>query len=733
MKRLFFFLLFLTLCELSAQKINVAPSQSVTENYYGINITDEFRNLENLKDSVVINWVKQEAKTADSTLKEIPNINYYLNKRLEIENRQGFSISNLKITSNDLYFYLKKKAGEKVPKVYYKKGFNGIENLLYDPSGFNPSIESTALSSEHDFVINLISPSWNGSKIAISLSEKGKEISSIIIVDVNTKNVYPQIISQTNSSSIGGIKWLEDNSGFFYVYYPIIDGRSNLFAKNTKTILYKIGTDPDDRKDVFSNSKNPNLKISPEKYPSILAFNSDDKYYIGILVDAEDYRQTFIIKKSDFLLGRNNWKPLYSKEDKITYIRISKNDLYFMSGKDSSNLKLCRTSLENPNFKDPEILIPEKENEVLNEYVVTKDGIYFTTIKNSVEAKLYLFKNNKEIPIQLPSTSGSIDLTSKGQSYPDIWVNCSGWTEENNRYRYVLKENKFVLENLSPVIDYPEFKNLVVQETSAKSYDGEEVPLTLIYSKNLKRDGNASTMIYGYGAYSYSITPFFSKGFLLWANQGGVFAIAHVRGGGEKGEKWHADGMKSKKPNSWKDLIACTEYLIQNKFSSPENIAVWGQSAGGVLVGRAVTERPDLFKAVILESGNLNTLRSKLNGVGGTSVDEYGDIDKPEEFKWLLEMDAYQHIVKGVKYPSALIITGMNDTRVAPWQSMKFAAKLKKFSNSGNPVLLKINKNLGHGIEDPVYKVYEKDSSILAFAFWQLGNVNYQPQANSKK
>ena len=728
MNKQFFFLIIFTFCNLGAQIPSDAPSQPVTTDYFGVKVTDDYRNLEDLKDSIVLNWIKREAENADFTLNKIPNLKYYYNKRLEIEKRQGFLISNLKITANNLYFYLKRKSGEKVSKVFYRKGFSGVENLLYDPADFNPHSKITSDSTEHDFVINLISPSWDGSKVAISLSEKGKEISNVIIVNVKTRNVYPEVISQTNPSSIGGIKWLEDNSGFFYVYYPIVDGKSELFAKNTKTILYKIGTNPNDRMDVFSNTNNPDLKIQPEKYPAILAFNSDDKYYIGILVDAGNYRQTYIIKKSDFLLGKNNWKPLYKKEDKITYIRISKNDLYFLSGKESSNLKLCKTSLENPNFQNPELIVPEKKNEVLNQYVVTNDGIYFTTIKNGVEAKLYLYKNNKEAQIQLPYISGNIDLYSKGEKYSDIWVSCSGWTKEENRYRYSLKEDQFFLENLAPTIDYPEFEDLIVEETTVKSYDGEEVPLSLIYHRNLKKNGKAPTLIYGYGAHSYSITPFFSKGFLLWAKQGGILAIAHVRGGAEKGDKWHTEGMKSKKPNSWKDYIACTEYLIKNKYTSPKNIAAWGQSAGGILVGRAITERPDLYKAVILESGTLNTLRNKLNGVGGTSVEEFGDVDKPEEFNWVLEMDAYQHIKKNVNYPSALILTGMNDTRVAPWQSMKFAAKLRKFSSSGNPVLLKVNPDSGHGVEDPIYKVYEKDSSILAFAFWQLGHPDYQPK-----
>ncbi|CAA7194141.1 prolyl oligopeptidase family serine peptidase [Chryseobacterium potabilaquae] len=727
MKNIIFIITILFTVNFHSQKINLAPNFPATNQYFGTKIIDEYRNLEDLKDLQVDNWMKSQTDYANLILDKIPNRNYYVEKRLELDKRQGYSISDLKITSNDKYFYLKRNAEEKASKLYFKAGFNEREELLYDPYNFKSK-------SGNNFIINLISPSWDGNKIAISLTEKGKELSEVIIMDVETKYIHPEIITNTNPSNIGGIKWLEDNSGFFYVYYPVIENNSEQFGKNTQSILYKIGTDPKKLNDVFSNVNNPELKIGKDELPAILVFNPKDKYYIGMPVGAENFRNAFIIDKKDLLNGEKNWKVLYHKDSKVFFIRLSEDNIYFLSGYNSPNFKLCRTSIHNPNFKNPEVLVSQKKDEVITQYALTKDGIYYTTSKNGVEAKLYLYKNKKETYIKLPFIAGNINLQSKGKNFSDIWVNCSGWANEEQRFRYNLITNTFKPENLTPVAEYPEFKNIVVEETTAKSHDGVEIPLSLIYNKNIKKNSTASVLIDCYGAYGISRNPFFAKSFLLWASQGGIMAIAHVRGGGEKGEEWRLGGYKEKKPNSWKDLIACTEYLIKKKFTSKKKIAIWGGSAGGITVGRAMTKRPDLFGAVIVEAGVLNTIRSEKNGIGGTDVSEYGSIKDPKEFKGILEMDAYLHIKKGIKYPATLISTGINDPRIAPWQSTKFAAKLMADDASSHPILLKIDYEGGHGGGSiPIFQRYSDLSDIFAFAFWQLGHPDYQPKENLDK
>lgn len=721
--------IFVIICSLSvyinAQKNNLAPSKPVTDKYFETYVVDEYRNLENVDDAQTLKWMKSQTAYTNSVLELIPKKDYYLQKRLEIDKRQGNSISHLKISGNNKYFYLKKKGDEKVDKLYYRNGFSGEEELLYDPVHYKSS------EPHHNFVINYISPSWDGSKIAISMSEKGNEIADVIIMDVKTKYIHPEIITNGAPATFDGIRWTDDNSGFFYVAFSVTDPKSKDFYRNTRTVLYRIGTDPNTIREVFSAKNNPELNITSDQFPMILDFDLEQDYYIGMVVDYQTYRKTYIIRKKDLLEGKNNWKPLSDPSDKAKNLDIIKDQIIFQSSYNSPFVKLCKTSIKNPDFKNGEVLVPEKKDEIIKSYRVTKDGIYYTTTKNGVEAKLYLYKEGKDNPIQLPFPSGNIGLEIKGEKSSDVWITCSGWANDEQRFKYNLKTNTFRPENLTPIAEYPEFKNIVVKEITVKARDGQEVPVSLIYNKDIVKNGQNPLLIDSYGSYGLSSTPFFAKTYLLWVNQGGMVAIAHVRGGGEKGDHWRLAGFKATKPNTWRDLIDCTEYLINEKYTSKEKVAIWGASAGGITVGRAMTERPDLFKVVIAEVGAMNILRDE--ATVNSQPKEFGSAKDPEEFKGLLEMDAYQHIKKGVQYPATFITGGMNDQRVTPWMPTKFAAKLIADSASDNPVLLKIDFDGGHAANVPIAQRYANIGDMFEFALWQLGHPDYQPKEEIKK
>ncbi|PTT40190.1 prolyl oligopeptidase, partial [Chryseobacterium sp. HMWF028] len=422
------------------------------------------------------------------------------------------------------------------------------------------------------------------------------------------------------------------------------------------------------------------------------------------------------------------------KADKVYEKKPIGKEVYFMSGYNSPNFKLCKTNLDKPDFKNPEILVLEKKDEVIQSFEVTKDGIYYTTTKNGVDARFYLYRNGKDIPIKLPFVAGSLSIQTKGKDYSDVWIYCSGWTNETRRFKYDVKTNGFQEENLVPLIDYPEFEGVFVEETSIKARDGEEVPLTLIYDKSIKKNGNTPVLIDAYGSYGTTYSPFFARSYLMWAKKGGIVAIAHVRGGGEKGERWHKAGYKETKPNTWRDLIDCTEYLIKEGYTSKDKVAIWGTSAGGITMGMAITEKPDLFKTAIIDVGATNTLRNEITPNGPGNVPEFGTVTKPDEFKALLEMDAFHHIKKGEKYPATLITSGINDSRVVSWMPAKFAAKLMANDASNNPILYKVDYEGGHGSSGVDFAhAYARVGEIFAFAAWQLGLPEYQPKENTTK
>ncbi|MBT2620978.1 prolyl oligopeptidase family serine peptidase [Chryseobacterium sp. ISL-6] len=734
MKRTYFIIAVnLVSCTLiNAQKTNLAPSAPVTDEYFGTKIVDEYRNLEDLKDPATINWMKSQADYTDSVLGELPYKKYFVDERLKFDKRTGYSVSTLKITGDDLYFYLKKAADDKYQKLYYRKGFKGKEEFLYDPATFISTFDPGS-TQKHNFTINFLSPSWDGSKIAISMSENGKEISEVIIMDVKTKQIYPEVITNLEPTTVGQVKWLEDNNSFFYTYFPVTDSNSPEYTKNTEVTFYRLGEDPKKRKNVFSRVNNPELNIDEGRFPGIVQFNQNDPYFIGNLGDVDDFTDTFIISRKDFEKGIKSWKPLYYKADKVYEKKPVGKEVYFMSGYNSPNFKLCKTDLEKPDFKNPEILVPEKKDETIKSFEITKDGMYYTTTKNGVDARFYLYRNGKDIPIKLPFVAGSVSIEIKGKEYSDVWIYCSGWANETRRLKYDLKTNQFEEENLAPLIAYPEFEGVIVEETSIKARDGVEVPLTLVYDKNIKKTGNIPVLIESYGSYGMSYSPFFARSFGMWAKKGGMVAIAHVRGGGEKGEIWHKAGYKQTKPNTWRDLIDCTEYLIKEGYTSKEKVAIWGGSAGGITVGRAVTERPDLFKAVIVDVGSTNTIRSEITPNGPGNIPEFGTVTKPDEFKALLEMDAFHHIKKGEKYPATLITTGINDSRVVSWMPAKFAAKLMANDASDNPILFKVDYEGGHMGGADLARAYANVGEVFAFVAWQLGLPGYQPKENKKK
>lgn len=704
---------------IKAQKINLAPSKPLIDKYFETKVVDEYRNLEDLKDPLTIKWMKDQTSYSSSILQSIPNRQYYINKRLEFDKKKSFSVSHVNVTENGFYFYLKQKPEENTVKVFFRKGFNKIEEEIFNPQNYKPE-------NKKKYQINYIKPNYDGSKVAIALTEGGKEISEMIIFDVIQNKLLPYTIAHCWPSDGVGVSWLSDNNSFIYLHFPVIDSDSSSFLKETKSILYRIGDNPQKLNILLSKRNNLDLKIESEDFPEVLLPQKNSKYLFAQISGATNFEDTYYIPLKD-IDKKNKWKFLFAKEDKISDFIIKEDSIIYVSEKNGTNA-VYSTSLQNPNFKNPSLIVPSIQDEIINSISNIKDGFIFYSSKNGVEAKLYQYKDGKIELLNLPFSTGDISVATQNALSNDFWITCSGWKNEAERFKYNSLTGKFVAENLAPVIEYPEFKDIVVEETTVKSHDGLDIPLSLIYNKNIKKNKHNPLIMDAYGGYAYNNSPYFDKTYMLWALQGGIVAIAHVRGGGEKGEGWHLGGYKETKPNSWKDLIYCAEYMVKENYTSPENTAIWGASAGGITIGRAMTERPDLFKVAIINAGVVNALRMEFTPNGPNNVKELGTVKIKSEFKSLLEMDAYQHIKKGVKYPASLITGGINDPRVSPWMPTKFAAKLLADNASNNPILLKIDYEGGHGGDIPLSQKYSNLADIFAFALWQLGHPDYQPK-----
>jgi len=695
----------------------IAP-QPVTEDFFGTKVRDDFRNLENLEDPEVIKWFKEQGAYASNVLDNIPGKKRLIEKMREFDKRKSYAVTNVSIADDDQYFFLKQAPGEKVASVYYRKSFEGEDELLYDPANFKPENGFT-------YVINYISPSWDGSLVAVAMSHSGTEISEMILINPQTKEVLPQIIGHCWPADGGVVNWLPDNSGFTYLHYPEIDHTSDMFLKELKSVIYKIGDDPKDLNIILSRASHPELDILTEDFPIVEIYSKNDKYIYATNGGATTFFDGYITEIKDVLKGKPVWKPLYKQKDKVGYARFNGDTFVFAGAKESANYQLRSTSTLNPSIDNSTILVDAKEDEVIGQFQFTSNGIYYTTTKNGVEAKLYQFKDGVSKEIKLPVAAGQVNLISKGADSPELHVSLMGWLNELSYYHYNTDTDEFKEQNLVPLASFPEFENFVVKELVVPSHDGVEVPMSIIHKKDILMDGQNPVMAYGYGSYGALVRPFFESSWMTWVDAGGILVMLHVRGGGEKGDSWHQAGKKVNKPNSWKDLIACTEYLIKEGYTSPEKMSIFSGSAGGILVGRAMTERPDLFAAVIPIVSSLNPMRMEHTPNGLNNTKEFGISKDSIECAALIEMDPYLQIKKNTKYPASLVTTGWNDARVVAWQPAKFAAKLQTHSSSEKPVIFAVDFEAGHGFNETREKWFEQISSVYTFAFWQSNHPGF--------
>jgi prolyl oligopeptidase len=718
------FLIFLTLLFLvncttnnTKQRPPLAQVKPVEDVYFGKKISDPYRYMENLQDSSVQKWFKVQTDYSRKILNSIPGRQKLIDKMEEFDGRKSAHISLLNITDNDHYFYLKRAPADETGKLFYRDGFKGEEHLLFDPKTY--STDTTK-----KFVISSISPSLDGSEIAFNIAPNGSENGDILIMDVKTQKTFPEKIDRCWFETAS---WLPDGKNFFYNRLQSSDVHQKNRELDSKVFLHRIGTDPITDIEIFSRAKYPELMIKPEDVPSVI-FDNDSKFLFCYISTVDHRMNVYYVPSSELVKEKIAWKHLFKPEDEVYSFGTSDKELYIFTPKDAPNYRILKTSLMNPDLNKAEVAVPEDHNRAISSFAVTMDGLYYSLSENGVSEKLFFMpqkaKTVKEI--KLPFPSGSIGLSTKSFKYSDVWITIAGWTNDNKRYRYSPQKDEFTVENLSSSAEYPEYADLTVEELMIPSHDGVKVPLSLIYKKGILKNGNNPVLFYGYGAYGSSMSPFFSPALLLWTQDGGILAVAHVRGGGELGDKWYKGGYKTTKPNTWKDLIACAEYLVNEKYTSPKNIAIYSASAGGILIGRAMTERPDLFAAAIPAVGCLNTLRMEEEPNGPVNASEFGTVKDSVECMALIEMDAYLHIKDGLKYPATLITAGMNDPRIIAWEPAKFAARLQAANASDKPILFWTDYAAGHGMGNTKTKSFESLADVLSFALWQTGHPDYQ-------
>lgn len=684
-----------------------------SDTYWGKIYMDPYRWLENVKAPEVIDWYKAQAEYTNSIISKIDNRDKLIERYRELDAVLPPKVED-RCYEGGRYFYKKANPGEKVAKLYYREGLNGQEVMLFDPANH---IAGKTLS------IQGIKPSYDGKKILVWYSENGAEVSTIKVLDVDKKEFLADTIFP---SWQGGISWAFDNNGFTYFSQKTDDFTSKEFGLNTKTKFHKLGDKVQNDIDFFSNESYPGL-VDPEDGP-IAGFNKDSKkYYFADVLSTRAELITYyaILKPVDQKL---NWKALCKPDDGIVKTRIIiGDDVYAISSKNAKKYKLLHTTLLNPDWNKADVVVAEKNDKTLEAVTRCKDFLILTYSDGINHTLLkYDLKNKAISEIKLP-ISGVTDVSCPDNSSNQCIIAITSWIRPSTEYMFDARSNSFSpsLFRNPPVVP-KEYEDLTVEEVSVKGHDGEMIPLSLIYKKGLKKNGQNVCLMEGYGAYGISFTPNFNKKQLpLAAYYDVIIAVAHIRGGGEKGEDWHKAGMKTNKPNSWKDLNSCADYLIKNSFTSADKLASTGSSAGGLMLSRAITERPELYAAAICNVAVPNILRIESMQSGGANAPEFGSVKDSTEFKGIVEMDALYHVKKGVSYPAVICVGGWNDPRVPIWQGGKFAAALQIATVSSKPVLMKVNYDNGHSTEDKDV-TFRNFADQFAFAMWQCGHPDFK-------
>ncbi len=708
MTRQILFLILLLYCGHTVAQFNYPATKTVdsADTWHNVTVKDSYRWLEDLKNPEVINWFKAQANFTDSVLNNLSYANTLFNEL----NKLNVTLPELKFDVRRIgnsIFYNQVKPGEEKLKIYRQ----------FDNATSPQVIASAEMWGENYNLNNNYEFDPSEKYIAIYATKGGGEINEVKIYSIAENKILSDKI-------IGSYKgFMKNRKGvFYYVQLPSYNTQETYMHHNDEIFkTHIIGTDTSLDKVLVSKQTSPELMSYTDGryFWEIITFKDCSYEFAGV------YQTSFAeiwFRKS----ATGKWKKLFDMSDMVYSFYYYKNKLYYTSVKDAPNCMIKLLDLNNP-AATPKTILPEQADPI-NYFAITQTKNYLIVPlkKNGVTtySKFINLPTNKITASPFKENTASTMYWATNMDKNDsIIIQREGWTNYPQVTNAAIASTKETPNKYLALNSLPFAGNLVVEEIEVPSYDGTLVPLTIIRRKDLKLNGNNVAIVNGYGAYGDPIRwSYFDLTYAMLANKGTVCCFAHVRGGGEKGNNWHIGGMKQSKPNSWKDFNACAEYLVAKGYTSTTHLACEGKSAGGILIGRAITERPDLWACAVPEVGVLNVLRGEYSANGKSQNDEYGATENINEFFAIMESDALLHVQKGTKYPAMLVATGWNDPRVSSWLCAKFAAAAQNATASDKPVLLKVDYNAGHGggSADKQTTMKEK-ANKYAFILWQCG------------
>jgi len=545
-----------------------------------------------------------------------------------------------------------------------------------------------------------------------------------------------------------GASWRKNGSGLFFSRLrPGFESMRSTerFADTGRYYLDLNQTNPD--KLIFNASMYAELKLPSFATGYVQELPGTDIAGMVVNFGVDRRLAMYVANLDDVMNGKAKWREVFNQSADIREVDMGHGNVYLRSALNAPRFKILKLKLTQLDLKSAETLLPESEG-VLRAMTVSQDALNVTRREgvNTALLRLPLTSINglgssgssssaNKIDVQKVSLplEGNVNVVGS-VDHPDLIVAVSSWTQALRRYVFTptassnSNAGQFVRLNLAPPVEPMQRAEIVAREVMVPSHDGVRVPVSIIMRKDAVLNGQNPTILYGYGAYGTTEEPARSNGVMAWVERGGIYVYAHVRGGGALGSQWHEAGHKTTKFNTWKDGIAAAEWLIANGYTSAAKLGIYGGSAGGIFVGRAITERPDLFAVAVPSVPVLDMVRSEQRANGVANIPEYGTVKVEPEFHALLRNSSYHAVKEGVRYPATMLMHGVNDSRVDVWQSLKFASQLANAQKGSQPVLLRLDYEAGHGSGSSAEQAMQRTAEFQAFMLWQMGESGFQPE-----
>lgn len=688
-------ILFMNACNSDSGKINYPVTRKVdtVDDYFGTKVPDPYRWLENDTSAEVKHWVEEQNKLTFSYLEKIPFRDQIKKRLTEIYNYPRYSVP---FRQGKYYFFFKNDGLQNQSVIYYQKGLDGKPEVFIDPN---------ALSADGTVRISLLGFSKDSRYVTIARSEAGSDWQELRVMEVDSRKELPDRIKWVKFSDAA---WAGD--GFYYSRYDKPKKGDELKGANEyhKVFFHKLGQPQENDKLVYEDKDHPlrtmGAGVTEDRHFLVISVSEGTSGNQLLIKDLTKPASTFIPLVTDF---ENNSGVIDNEGDKLLVI----TDI------GAPNYRVMLVDPAKPERSNWAVVIPEKP-EVLSSASVAGPSLFCSYLK---DATTRVFQHDmegrliREIALPALGTAGGF-VAEKEDSI--CFYSFTSFTYPPTIFKYNIQTGHSVLFRKSEVAFRP--GDYETRQVFYTSKDGTKVPMFIVYKKGLQLNGDNPTLLYGYGGFNISEEPSFNPSNLILLDNGGVYALANIRGGGEYGEKWHKAGMKLNKQNVFDDFIAAAEFLIHEKYTSTRKLAIFGGSNGGLLIGACMTQRPDLFRVAFPAVGVMDMLRYQKFTIGWAWAVEYGSSDSSKYFKYLYGYSPLHNIKKGVKYPATLVTTADHDDRVVPAHSFKFIATLQADQAGNNPVLIRIETRSGHGASN-TSKAIEEAADRWAFMFYNMG------------